>query len=387
MWIPILVVALMAALGAWRGVYRELAVSASVVLSALIVVQWATRERWSQDLSKALNGLGAGEWQFFLTLVLMGLIVAVVGYGLGGLFTRRSLSSTTRMLGALLGLANGAALTGWVLRAAFEGLVNKQSSSAVYQNPISQGLMIWAGWFPVALAVLGALAALVYSLRGDSVVTTEPEAVHATTVATLPPARPMYAPPPSSTYQPHAVPPAQARLEPYAPHSHYADAQSTVSMPAREQSALAPTSIYPVVMPQPPSGAPSHHYESLGAGQIASTSGYESSSNFAQDRVGAPGEQTPSAASERLTSDSAPHTPPFGYDLAALWGSEQASSNAAESAATSMSQPSIVATNTPTPAIDYAQDGGEIRCLNCGNRLPAGAAFCTECGTRVAKSV
>ena len=41
--------------------------------------------------------------------------MTVVGYGLGGLFARRGLSSTSRTLGALLGLMNGAALTGWVL--------------------------------------------------------------------------------------------------------------------------------------------------------------------------------------------------------------------------------------------------------------------------------
>src|SRR5690349_1768059 len=126
MWIPILVVALMAALGWWRGVNRELVVSAAIALSALIALQWATQERWALDLSKTFSGLGPGEWQFFLTLVLVGLVVTVVGYGLGGLFARRGLSSTSRTLGALLGLANGAALAGWILRAAYEGLVNKQ---------------------------------------------------------------------------------------------------------------------------------------------------------------------------------------------------------------------------------------------------------------------
>ena len=65
---PILVIALMAALGWWRGVYRELIVSAAIVLSALVALQWATQERWALDLSNTFNGLGPGEWQFFLRL-------------------------------------------------------------------------------------------------------------------------------------------------------------------------------------------------------------------------------------------------------------------------------------------------------------------------------
>ncbi len=213
MWIPILVVALMGALGAWRGVYREIAVSAAIVLSALIVVQWATRERWASDLSSTFTGLGAGEWQFFLTLVLLFLIVSVVGYGLGGLFARRTFSSTPRVLGALLGLANGAALTGWVLRAAYEGLVSKQETSAVYQNPISLGLMVWAGWFPVVLAVLGAVAALVFSLRGDRVASVPDTSQQSAAIVTATPARPVYIPQAPPPYSPlHPLHPRRARM-------------------------------------------------------------------------------------------------------------------------------------------------------------------------------
>ncbi|HEY0069405.1 MAG TPA: zinc-ribbon domain-containing protein, partial [Chloroflexia bacterium] len=58
----------------------------------------------------------------------------------------------------------------------------------LYQNAITQGFMIWAGWFPVALAVLGTLVALVAPFRRPQVEVTE---------AAPPPAPvPVWTPPP-----------------------------------------------------------------------------------------------------------------------------------------------------------------------------------------------
>ncbi|HKP53477.1 MAG TPA: CvpA family protein [Chloroflexia bacterium] len=384
MWIPILVVALMGALGAWRGVYREIAVSASIVLSALIVVQWATRDRWASDLSATFSGLGAGEWQFFLTLVLMVLIVSVVGYGLGGLFARRSLSSTPRTLGALLGVANGAALTGWVLRSAYEGLVSRQETSAVYQNPISLGLMVWAGWFPVVLAVIGAIAALVFSLRGDRVASVPDTSQVPAAIVTPTQARPVYipqAPPP-----PYSPSPPPLRTDPYA--TLPTDAQSTMFMPTREQAANTPTAVHPVTSPSPPPATLAPH-QPLGAIQYPP---FHPGPPTATSKDNSPDvtEQQSSTddfhAALRTPPSDTPHTPPFGYDLAALWGTEESDSTlAGDSDASSSPGP---ASEQASPEMSVAGDEtttspGEVRCRNCGNPLQEDALFCTECGTRV----
>ena len=383
MWIPILAVALMTALGVWRGVYREIPVAAAIALSALIVVQWAGQDRWARDLSTTFSGLGVGEWQFFLTLVLMGLIVAVVGYGLGGLFARRSLSSPSRVLGGILGLANGAALAGWVLRAAYEGLVNRQETSAVYQNPISLSLMVWAGWFPVALAVTGAVAALIFSLRGDRVASA-PESTRAP--ATYPATGgsvPVYTRPVSSTLYP-PIP-----VETGAYQAQPPDAQSTMYMPTRDAAANAPTAIYPMVPPPPPANLTPHQQGASGqyapfppapdsATTLAPAQGPSARTEKGRDDI--------EATSNTHTSD-APHTPPFGYDLAAMWGNAQQGS-ASQYEATSRDAPPGQATQSTSPVETSVVEGnksgdGEIRCRNCGNPLQASAVFCTECGTRV----
>jgi uncharacterized membrane protein required for colicin V production len=375
MWIPILVVALMGALGAWRGVYREVGVSAAIVLAALIVVQWATRERWASDLSATFSGLGAGEWQFFLTLVLLFLIVSVVGYGLGGLFARRTFSSTPRVLGALLGLANGAALTGWILRAAYEGLVNKQETSAVYQNPISLGLMVWAGWFPVVLAVLGAVAALIYSFRGDRVASVPDTSQSSAAIVTATPARPVYIPQAPPQYSPPTPP---ARTDVYA--TLPTDAQSTMFMPTREQEALAPTAIYPMASVPPPANLAPHRPQSAIPHVPFQPA---SSTSTSQGRTSDVTEQSSSTddfhSALRDPQANTPHTPPFGYDLAALWGSEQSGSTSADIS------PASTSSELTSQQVSSEGSGStsERRCRNCGNPLQEDAAFCTECGTKV----
>jgi|GEM_PF-2730074 len=382
MWIPILVVALMGALGAWRGVYREVAVSAAIVLAALIVVQWATRERWASDLSATFTGLGAGEWQFFLTLVLMFLIVSVVGYGLGGLFARRTFSSTPRVLGALLGLANGAALAGWVLRAAYEGLVNKQETSAIYQNPISLGLMVWAGWFPVVLAVLGAVAALVFSLRGERVASVPDTSQQSSAIVTATPARPVYIPQAPPPYSPPA-PPARTDVYSTVPTG----AQSTMLMPTLEQGANAPTAAYPVASAPPPANLAPHRPQ--GATPHAP---FQPASSTATSQGRTPGVTEQSSSSDDFHSAlrdpqaNTPHTPPFGYDLAALWGSEQSGSASTEASPSSTSSELTSQQVSPEGSGSDGETTGttsERRCRNCGNPLQEDAAFCTECGTKV----
>jgi hypothetical protein len=392
MWIPILVVALMAALGAWRGVYREIPVSASIVLSALIVMQWATQDKWSwaRDLNGTFGGLSVGEWQFYLTLVLMALLVTVMGYGLGGLFSRRSMSSTARTLGGVLGLANGAALAGWVLRSAYFGLTNTQPNSTIYQNPVSQSLMVWAGWFPVVLAVLGAVAALVYSLRGDKTTVVETARTGALVSAT--PTMPVYIPDAPA----HGHDPYRARADVYSPAHAGNPSQPPVStaIPGRESSAYAQTAAYPVVPPPAPASPSSPRPATVAPHQAP-----PSAVNYAPAAQPQRSVWQPESASQPQPAPSTPqpvskHTPPFGYDLGALWAGSDGEAGPPDASVSAtpvtMQQATTTGASSPTEATSSASTGKpmesarpEARCRNCGNPLQEGAIFCTECGTRV----
>ncbi|MDQ5823302.1 MAG: zinc-ribbon domain-containing protein [Chloroflexota bacterium] len=185
--LPVVLALVMGILGAARGFRREAIVSGSIVLGALIVQQWASL--WATDLYDMYTGVSHEMQQVALSQVLMSLIVLVIGYGLGSLVPRGRVPSGSRVGGLLLGLANGSAIGGWLLRYIYTSLDGAQPSSSLYQNVVTQSFMIWAGWFPVALAVMGALVALIAPFRRSEVEVTQ------TAVATPAPA-PVWTPPP-----------------------------------------------------------------------------------------------------------------------------------------------------------------------------------------------
>ncbi|MDQ3704029.1 MAG: zinc-ribbon domain-containing protein [Chloroflexota bacterium] len=190
--LPVVLAIVMGILGAARGFRREAIVSGSIVLGALIVQQWASL--WATDLYDMYTGVSREMQQVALSQVLMSLIVLVIGYGLGSLVPRGRVPSGSRVGGLLLGLANGSAIGGWLLRYIYTSLDGAQPSSSLYQNVVTQSFMIWAGWFPVALAVVGALVALIAPFRRSEVEVTQ------TPVATPTPAPVWTPPPPAPAY-------------------------------------------------------------------------------------------------------------------------------------------------------------------------------------------
>ncbi len=158
-WLPVAVMVLLGILGLLRGAGRELVVAAAITLGALIVQQWGAL--WASDLNSISSGISVGWAHFMLGLLILSAVTLFVGYLLGNRLVDAPTSASTRLMGGLLGLLNGAALAGWVLRYAYVGLDARQLTA----SSISDGFMIWAGWFPVVLAVLGTLYALLSPLR------------------------------------------------------------------------------------------------------------------------------------------------------------------------------------------------------------------------------
>jgi hypothetical protein len=143
------------------------------------------------------------------------LIVLVLGYGLGTLLGHGRTSGGSRTGGLLMGLVNGSAIGGWLLRYIYTGLDGSQPSSPLYQNQITQSFMIWAGWFPVALAVIGALVALIAPFRRPQVEVVE--TVHAPAAApvwTPPQPAPAYSTSTTGTATAYGAPQAYGALPP-----------------------------------------------------------------------------------------------------------------------------------------------------------------------------
>ncbi|HEX8230590.1 MAG TPA: hypothetical protein VF826_14925 [Chloroflexia bacterium] len=191
--LPVVLAIVMGIFGALRGFRREAIVSGSTVLGALIVQQWVSL--WADDLYGMYTAVSREMQQVALSHVLLSLIVLVIGYGLGSLVPRGRVSSGSRVGGLLLGLANGSAIGGWLLRYIYTSLDGAQPSSNLYQNVVTQTFMIWAGWFPVALAIIGALVALIAPFRRSEVEVTQTAAVATSAAApvwTPPPPAPAY---------------------------------------------------------------------------------------------------------------------------------------------------------------------------------------------------
>ena len=244
--LPIALAAVMGILGAIRGFWREAIVSASVVLGAFIVQQWASL--WAADLSGMYTG-ASREWQqVALSMLLLSLIVLVLGYGLGTLLGRGRTSVGSRTGGLLLGLVNGSAIGGWLLRYVYTGLDGSQPSSPLYQNQLTQSFMIWAGWFPVALAVIGAIVALIAPFRRPHVEVVETPPATAP-VWTPPPPVPAYSTGTTGTATAYGAPPAYAAPQP-------GRIPGTVGAATPYDRTVANPGLYPTPASQVPYDAP-----------------------------------------------------------------------------------------------------------------------------------
>ncbi len=357
-WLPVAITLLFGLLGFLRGLWREAVVSAAIVIGALIVQQWVTPDRWVGGVQEVMSNADPGWIHFILGVATMLLTVLFAGYLLGTRLVRGRVGASSRSAGALLGLANGSALAGWLLRYAYEGLDRTQAASPLSNDVSAQSFMIWAGWFPVALAVLGALVGLLAPLRRAQTVVAQPSphTDWSPSAQPLAPATGTQTPPALTTapnLSAHATPspymPASSPANSYSPTNRSLDRSETTVLPITDAS--RPTPVFdttsrsaPIAPPRPLESrpAPSIHEQPT---EMVPRVGYNAGSK--------PAEQTSTGTTAQGRSDAQPQLK-------------------AESARPSGSLAGSTA------------DSREVRrCVRCGTELPPGAVFCTECGLRV----
>lgn len=116
-----LIVVLMTAIGIYRGGMREAFSAAGLAFGVLLALEWGSR--WGDWLGEGTN-LSEGGARFIVSVVLMVLGTALVGYGVGSSFNYHP-GPGGRMFGAVLGA--GSALVGiayvltWLRDSLFEG--------------------------------------------------------------------------------------------------------------------------------------------------------------------------------------------------------------------------------------------------------------------------
>lgn len=415
-YIPAALAILMGVLGTLRGARREAIVSGSIVLAALIIIVWGVP--WATDLSNIFTNFTVSDSRNVLAYIVMGLSVLVIGYMLGSaLVPRTPTSPISRLGGLLLGIANGLAIGGYFIRGQYDSAVLNPSGAnldlinTLTSNTIARYLWIWANWFPLAVAIIAAIVALVGPFRrAQTVVATPPArtdwgpnpapAVGAATIAAPGPAAyttgygqaftgqypqqpaPQYGQqPPQAPTQPYTYAPAGQQQ--YAPYPQFgAQPQQSPPAPAHQPStppSYASTQYAPSPAPAP---APVSRVEDAPPTTLMPGSDQQRS--------------TPSGGQETLYMGSTParspkDTGPLGdhhewtsANNVPAWlaspQSGQASSPQVDSSlvsradAPTQAQP-IISSTSGTAAM--------VNCPRCGTANAADATFCTECGNKL----
>jgi hypothetical protein len=419
--IPGALAIIMGILGALRGARREAVVSFSIVLAALIILVWGTP--WASDLTGMFANLQSGDTRNALAYVVLALSVLVIGYMLGSAIVPRTpISAMSRVGGFLLGVANGLAIGGYLIRIQYESALlnpgaNVDLIDTLTTNIVARGLWIWANWFPLAIAIIAAIVALVAPFRRAQTIVATPSAstdwgpsaapaVGATMAAPGPaayttgygqgftsqypqqqapqygpqfpqaPAQPQpyvasgqaYSPYPQFGQQPAPSNPQPASQQPYTPvpstQGRLEDAPPTVAMPSSDTT-----------RPTPPGGQETLYIGTTPPNNAAAQSkppewsGYNEPSWLTSTQP----------ASSNASGASASSSPQLDSSLVAR-------SEAPTQAQPVVTPPPAKSGSGPStgPLSDNDSDTKSfVHCPRCGTQVPADATFCTECGNRL----
>jgi hypothetical protein len=151
--------------GLRRGPLAEGLTLGAILLGALLMAEWGNV--WGTDLGEQIALGSAGLDRFVVWLALLLVPTLVIGYG-GALLlpALQPMRIWQRLLGGLLGLANGMALGAFVLRAWYYTAAGVNPANSLLADPLTAFFLNWAGWWPLALLAVGIGAVLAGVLAG-----------------------------------------------------------------------------------------------------------------------------------------------------------------------------------------------------------------------------
>jgi hypothetical protein len=209
--------------GVRRGPLAEGLALASIVLGALLMVEWG--DVWGTDLAETIPLGSAGVTRFIVWLTLLLAPVVIIGWGGSVLLPRlQPMRIWQRIVGGLLGLANGLALAAFVLRAWYYTGADRDATSGLLADPVALFFLNWAGWWPLVI-LLGGVGALLAGLVSGAFrpQRTTPPLVRPAPVPVGPPSTssssaPSSPAPPAPTPRPAPEPPISSKpVEPTRP--------------------------------------------------------------------------------------------------------------------------------------------------------------------------
>jgi hypothetical protein len=244
--------------GVGRGPLAELLTLGAILLGALLMAEWGAL--WGTDVAELFNLGDVSLTRFVVGVLLLVAPVAIIGYGGAWLLPRlQPMRWWHRMLGGLLGLANGVALGALALRHWYN--INLESNPGglgpLLADPITLFYLNWAGWWPLALLAVGIGAVIVGLLTGAF----RPQKAPGPRPA--PPAPTPAAPAPETRPAPLPASPRPAAPEPVLTTAPAPLPSRPAPIPAERPTAVTP-------VPAPPPAAPAARPEPPRAGDGAS---------------------------------------------------------------------------------------------------------------------
>jgi len=157
-----LVLVTLGLVGYWRDTRRGILALAGTLLGAILVGFWGAI--WAQDLAKRFGGGDPRTLTFVVSCATFLFAVLFIGYG-GGLLLRRGKERATlsqRLVGALLGLLNGALIIGYMLR--FAANQNPNAAETLLNTPVARAFHDGLPLLFLGIAVVVAVLVLVRGL-------------------------------------------------------------------------------------------------------------------------------------------------------------------------------------------------------------------------------
>ncbi|HET8631846.1 MAG TPA: CvpA family protein [Thermomicrobiales bacterium] len=158
-----LIIVMFVPIGLWRGALREWIALAGILLGAALATEWSYS--WGGDLANELL-IDPKLARFAVGALLFLAVTLFIGYGAGmALPYRPDLSWPNRLLGALLGLGNGALILSSALRIMQHNLFDDQASSPLLGSALAYFLIEEIGWVLLALTVVFFLTVWIGAFR------------------------------------------------------------------------------------------------------------------------------------------------------------------------------------------------------------------------------
>lgn len=148
----ILLIALFAPIGYWRGPVKELLVTFGVLFGILLADFWA--RPWGRDLAD-ITAIGSSGGAFVVAMAFMVTVTFILGYGAGAAIAPTDFSPMARAVGAGIALFNGTLLVAFSLQYVRVYLLSPATEEALYDSFVVQFLLDHIGWVLLGVAVIG----------------------------------------------------------------------------------------------------------------------------------------------------------------------------------------------------------------------------------------